>query len=50
MAQEFQRRRGYSLLPWMPVLTGQIVKSTEASEQFLWDWRKTISELIAENH
>jgi hypothetical protein len=50
MAEEFQKRRGYSLLPWMPVLTGQIVKSAEASEQFLWDWRKTISELIAENH
>ncbi len=50
MAEEFQRRRGYSLLPWMPVLTGAIIKSTEASEQFLWDWRKTISELIAENH
>jgi hypothetical protein len=50
MAQEFQRRRGYSLLLWMPVLTGDIIKSTEASEQFLWDWRKTIGELIAENH
>ena len=50
MAQEFQKRRGYSLLPWMPVLTGAIIKSTEASEGFLWDWRKTISELIAENH
>lgn len=50
MMEEFQKRRGYSLLPWMPVLTGQVVKSAEASEQFLWDWRKTISELIAENH
>lgn len=50
MREEFKKRRGYSLLPWMPVLTGQIIKSAEASEQFLWDWRKTISELIAENH
>lgn len=50
MAEEFQKRRGYSLLPWMPVLTGQIVKNTAASEQFLWDWRKTFSELIAENY
>lgn len=50
MVEEFQKRRGYSLLSWMPVLTGEIIKSTEASEQFLWDWRKTISELIAENH
>jgi hypothetical protein len=50
MMEEFQKRRGYSLLPWMPVLTGQVIKSAEASEQFLWDWRKTISELITENH
>jgi hypothetical protein len=50
MAVEFQKRRGYALLPWMPVLTGAIVKSTDASEKFLWDFRKTISELIAENH
>lgn len=50
MAQEFEKRRGYSVIPWLPVLTGEIIESTGASEQFLWDWRKTISELIAENH
>jgi len=50
MAAEFQKRRGYNLLPWMPVLTGAIIKSPEASEKFLWDYRKTISELFAENH
>lgn len=50
MAQEFKKRRGYPLLPWMPVLIGQIIKSAEESEKFLWDWRKTLSELIAENH
>lgn len=47
---EFTKRRGYNLLPWMPVLTGHIVKSSEESEQFLWDFRKTLSELVAENH
>ena len=50
MKEEFKKRRGYDLLPWMPVLTGVIIKSTEASEQFLWDYRKTIGELLAENH
>ncbi|WP_319231994.1 glycosyl hydrolase [Draconibacterium orientale] len=49
MAEEFETRRGYSVIPWLHVLTGEIVESSEASEQFLWDWRKTISELIAEN-
>jgi hypothetical protein len=50
MPAEFRKRRGYSLQKWMPVLTGVIIKSAEASEQFLWDYRKTIGELIAENH
>ncbi len=48
LAQEFQQRRGYSLLPWMPVLTGLIVESAERSEEFLFDWRTTIGELIGE--
>jgi hypothetical protein len=47
---EFAKRRGYDPKPWLPVLTGDIVKSTEASEQFLWDFRKTLSDLIAEHH
>jgi hypothetical protein len=50
MPQEFAKRRGYDLKMWVPVLTGRVVKSTEASEQFLWDFRKTIGELIVENH
>ena len=50
MAQEFQKRRGYALIPWMPALLGYVVNSAEETDRFLWDWRKTISELIAENH
>ncbi len=48
--EEFQKRRGYSIITWIPALTGRVVKSTEASEKFLWDFRKTIGELIAESH
>ena len=47
---EFNKRRGYSLLKWIPTLTGRVVNSTAESEKFLWDFRKTIGELIAENH
>ncbi len=47
---EFQKRRGYSIIPWLPVLTGAIVKSAEASELFLFDFRKTLSEMVAEYH
>ncbi len=50
MAEEFQRRRGYNLIPWMPVLTGTVVKSAGESDKFLWDFRKTIAEMVAENH
>ena len=45
MFEEFEARRGYSMLPWMPVLTGEILESAEASEKFLFDWRRTIGEL-----
>jgi hypothetical protein len=50
MLAEFARRRGYDMKPWLPVLIGRIVKSTEASEQFLWDFRKTQADLMVENH
>ncbi|GEO11639.1 hypothetical protein SAE01_41350 [Segetibacter aerophilus] len=50
MLQEFQKRRGYSMVQWMPALTGQVVQSAEASERFLWDFRKTLSDLVAEYH
>ena len=48
MLQEFEQRRGYSLLPWLPVLTGEIIGSAQQSEEFLYDWRRTIGELIQE--
>lgn len=48
--QEFQKRRGYSLISYLPVLTGRVVNSVEQSEKFLWEFRKTIGELISDNH
>ncbi len=48
--QEFQKRRGYDLTKWIPVLTGRVVNDLESSEKFLWDFRKTIGEMISENH
>ena len=50
MIAEFTKRRGYDPKPWMPVLTGRIVESAQASDQFLWDLRKTIADLTAEEH
>ena len=50
MAAQFQKLRGYDIKPWMPVLTGQIVESAEASDRFLWDFRKTIADLLSTEH
>lgn len=50
LEEEFIARRGYELRPWLPVLTGQIIGSAVQSEQFLFDWRQTLGELLAENH
>jgi hypothetical protein len=47
---EFQKRRGYDPRPWLPAMTGVIIKSTEDTDRFLWDFRRTISQLLAENH
>ncbi len=50
MIADFKRLRGYDPTPWLPVLTGQVVESSEASDSFLWDLRKTVSDLIADEH
>ena len=50
MISEFQKRRGYDPTPYLPVLSGRIVDGTEASDRFLWDFRRTIADLLAENH
>ncbi|MBT8037921.1 MAG: glycoside hydrolase [Verrucomicrobiae bacterium] len=49
-AEEFKERRGYSILPWLAVLSGHVVESREASNAFLADFRKTIGELVAEHY
>jgi hypothetical protein len=48
--KEFQKRRGYDLLKFLPAYTGRIVGSDEISERFLWDVRRTAQELVVENH
>lgn len=50
LPNEFEYRRGYSLIPFMPVLTGHIIKSAEASEQFLFDFRQTLADMVVQYH
>ena len=48
--QEFLRLRGYDIREYLPVLAGYVVKSPEASAQFLQDFRRTISDLITDRY
>ncbi|MDB5436299.1 MAG: Alpha-L-arabinofuranosidase precursor [Phenylobacterium sp.] len=50
MPAEFRRRRGYDLAPWLPVLAGHVVESAEASDKFLWDFRRTLEDLLAQHY
>ena len=50
MFAQFKAHRGYDMHPWIPVLTGHVVESSEASDRFLYDFRRTLSDLVAENH
>ena len=50
MLAQFKKIRGYDATPWLPVLTGRVVESSDASDRFLWDLRKTIADLIANEH
>ncbi|NLH44082.1 MAG: glycoside hydrolase [Planctomycetes bacterium] len=47
---QFERRRKYSPLPYLPVIAGKIVESRDVSNRFLADFRKTLGDCIAENH
>ena len=50
LCAEFQKRRGYDLTPWLPVLAGRIVNSREASDRFLFDYRQTLGDLAIDGH
>ncbi len=50
MKEEFQKRRGYDMTRFLPVFGGRIVDSPEISERFLWDLRRTASDLFADNY
>ena len=49
-AEEFRKRRGYDIRPWLPVLAGHCVKNVDQTERFLWDLRRTVSEVTLANY
>jgi len=50
LREQFQKRRGYDLLPWLPVIAGRIVNSRSESDRFLHDFRRTMGDLAIANH
>jgi hypothetical protein len=50
MIAAFRTRRGYDPTPFLPALAGRVVESAEASDRFLWDFRRTLVDMFAEEH
>jgi hypothetical protein len=50
MLAQFQSLRGYDASRWLPALTGAVIESPEATDRFLWDFRRTIAELVSSSH
>lgn len=48
--EQFKTRRGYDATPYLPTLVGVLVVSPEASDRFLWDFRRTLDEGIAQHY
>jgi hypothetical protein len=49
-AGEFEKRNGYDPIALLPVMTGRVIDSARVSDQFLWDLRRTVADMIAENY
>lgn len=45
----FRQRKGYDVTPWLLAMTGRVVKSVEATERFLYDMRRTQTDMFNEN-
>ena len=50
LPEKFEKKMGYSLIEFLPVLDGFRVGSTEETERFLYDFTKLLSDLIIDNH
>lgn len=50
MITEFRNSRGYDLTPFLPCLSGRILSNSDISDRVLWDFRRTLADMFAENH
>jgi hypothetical protein len=48
--EEFEKRRGYDPLKFLPAYNREIMDNPAVNERFLWDMRRTVADLFAENY
>ena len=46
----FERRYGYSAVPFLPVYNGVVVGSEDISDRFLWDMRRLVADRVASDY
>jgi len=47
LAEEFAVKYGYSPVPYLPVLQGNVVGSRDLSDRFLWDLRRLVADKVS---
>lgn len=50
LLEQFKRLRGYDARPWLPALAGVVVGDRARSDAFLYDYRRTLADLMASEH
>ena len=50
MVEQFKKLRGYDPTPWLPALAGVLIGSRAESDKFLYDYRRTLADLMASEH
>ncbi|MBI4876084.1 MAG: hypothetical protein HY822_15715 [Acidobacteria bacterium] len=48
LPEQFRRRRGYDLIPFLPALLGAQVGDAEVTRRFIYDFRKTLGDVLVD--
>ena len=49
MENEFSRVANYELRKWLPAMFGYVIGDHETTARFLYDWRRTVNDLVTHN-
>jgi hypothetical protein len=50
LVEQFKALRGYDPTPWLPTLAGVLVGDRADADRFLFDWRRTLGDLMTSQH